>query len=78
MKITGLKIKGFGKLQDKVIDFSNGINVVYGKNEAGKSTTHSFIKAMLFGISKKKGRKLKRAEVQWITTPAERTPNPHR
>ena len=56
MKITGLKIKGFGKLQDKVIDFSNGINVVYGKNEAGKSTTHSFIKAMLFGISKKKGR----------------------
>ena len=56
MKITNLKIRGFGKLHNKDIDFKDGINVVHGKNEAGKSTTHSFIKAMLFGISKKKGR----------------------
>lgn len=56
MKITDLKIKGFGKLVNKNIHFTDGINVVYGKNEAGKSTTHSFIKAMLFGIAKKKGR----------------------
>lgn len=34
----------------------NGINVIYGDNEAGKSTIHSFIKGMLFGIDKTRGR----------------------
>ena len=56
MKILDINIKGFGKLVDKSMSFSNGINVIYGKNEAGKSTTHTFIKSMLFGMSKKKPR----------------------
>ena len=56
MKILDINIKGFGKLVDKNMSFSDGINVIYGKNEAGKSTTHTFIKSMLFGMSKKKPR----------------------
>ena len=56
MKITSLNIEGFGKFKNKSIDFTDGLNVVYGDNEAGKSTTHSFIKSMLFGMKKKKSK----------------------
>ena len=38
MKINNLKINGFGKLEDKEINLKNGINIIYGKNETGKST----------------------------------------
>lgn len=56
MIITKLNINGFGKFVNKTIDFTNGVNVIYGNNEAGKTTTHAFIKAMLFGIKKKKSK----------------------
>ena len=56
MKINNINIKGFGKLQNSSLDFSKRINVVYGKNEAGKSTAHNFIKSMFFGIKNKKTR----------------------
>lgn len=54
MKITSININGFGKFQNKAIDFGDGLNVIFGKNEAGKSTTHTFIKSMLFGMKKRK------------------------
>ena len=50
MKILSLHIEGFGKFHDLDISFKDGLNVVYGKNEAGKSTLHTFIRGMLFGI----------------------------
>lgn len=56
MKILSLHIDGFGKLRDQDITFEDGINVVYGKNEAGKSTLHTFIKGMLFGMERQRGR----------------------
>ncbi len=56
MIITSLHINAFGKFIDKTINFTDGLNVIYGENEAGKSTTHAFIRAMLFGIKKKKGK----------------------
>ena len=56
MKILSLHIEGFGKFHDLDISFQDGLNVVYGKNEAGKSTLHTFIKGMLFGIEKQRGR----------------------
>ena len=37
MEIRKLKINGFGKLKDKDIELKEGINIIYGKNEAGKS-----------------------------------------
>ena len=44
MKILSLHIDGFGKFHNRDISFQDGLNVVYGKNEAGKSTLHTFIK----------------------------------
>ena len=56
MRFIELQIKGFGKFHDQVISFQDGLNVVYGKNEAGKSTIHTFIRGMLFGIQRQRGR----------------------
>ena len=36
-----MKINGFGKLVDKKIELDDKINVIYGKNETGKSTLKS-------------------------------------
>ena len=56
MKLLNLHISGFGKFQDQDVSFEDRLNVVYGKNEAGKSTLHTFIRGMLFGIEKQRGR----------------------
>lgn len=56
MKLTQIYIKSFGKLKDREISFGPGINIVYGPNESGKSTLHAFIRSMLFGISRQRGR----------------------
>ena len=57
MKIKYLKINGFGNLKNKEINFENKINIIYGKNEAGKSTILKFISSMLYGLSKSKNGK---------------------
>lgn len=54
MKIKKLKINGFGKLKDKDIELKEGINIIYGKNEAGKSTLLKFITGIFYGVSKNK------------------------
>lgn len=43
-------MRGFGKIEDFDITLSNGLNVIYGPNESGKSTLMAFIKAMLYGL----------------------------
>lgn len=50
MLIDKLEIKGFGKLTERTILFKNGINIIYGGNEAGKTTLQWFIKSMLYGF----------------------------
>jgi len=54
MKIKNIKVNGFGKLKNKEINLNNGINVIYGKNEAGKSTLLKYITSMFYGLSKNK------------------------
>ena len=54
MKINSLKINGFGKLKDKDIKLEHGINIIYGKNESGKSTLLKYITSMFYGLSKNK------------------------
>lgn len=56
MKILDIYINGFGKFHGRNLSFEDGLNIVYGKNEAGKSTIHTFIRGMLFGIEKQRGR----------------------
>lgn len=56
MKLLELRIRNFGKLTDRNIELSDGINLIYGENESGKSTVHTFIKGMLFGLERARGR----------------------
>ena len=56
MRFLDLYISGFGKFHNTSVSFEDGINIVYGKNEAGKSTIHTFIRGMLFGIERQRGR----------------------
>lgn len=57
MKINNLKINGFGKIEDKEINLNNRINLIYGENEAGKTTLLKFISGMFYGVSKNKNKK---------------------
>ena len=50
MVILRLKIDHFGGIKSKEIRFSDGLNVIYGANEAGKSTIAEFVRAMLYGM----------------------------
>ncbi|BCJ92607.1 hypothetical protein acsn021_01760 [Anaerocolumna cellulosilytica] len=56
MRFQELRLNHFGKFHNKTLTLKNGINLIYGENEAGKSTIHSFIRGMLFGIEKTRGR----------------------
>ena len=57
MKINKIKINSYGKLKNKEIKLKNNINIIYGKNESGKSTLLKFILNIFYGTSKnKKGR----------------------
>ena len=58
MKINKLKINSYGKVKNKDIEFNDGLNIIYGNNEAGKSTILSFIINSFYGISKNKKGKL--------------------
>jgi len=53
MKIKKLFIKGYGKFINQEIEFKEGFNVIYGNNEAGKTTLQSFIKNSLFSFESK-------------------------
>jgi uncharacterized protein YhaN len=57
MKLTAIEIVGFGKWQQQTIDFRQGNQLLFGANEAGKSTIYQFIQAMLFGFPPKGKRK---------------------
>lgn len=54
MKINKIQINGFGNIENREWEFSDGMNLVYGKNESGKSTIASFLKCVFYGINKNK------------------------
>ena len=53
MKIENIKINSYGNLKNKEINLKK-FNIIYGKNESGKSTLLNFIKNIFYGISKNK------------------------
>ena len=57
MKINSFKVNGFGKVVNKEIKLSDGVNIIYGKNETGKSSIQKFILAMIYGLSRLKNGK---------------------
>ena len=54
MQINKININNYGNLSNKEINLDNKINIIYGKNEAGKSTLLNFIESMFFGANKNK------------------------
>lgn len=56
MKILEVHIKNLGKYTDTTIRFQDGVNLLYGENESGKSTLYAFIKGMLYGMERGRGR----------------------
>ena len=56
MQFTRLRMNHFGKFHNYELELKPGINLIYGENEAGKTTLHTFIKGMLFGIERARGR----------------------
>lgn len=54
--LKSIKMVGFGAFRDKVVGpFSSHLNVVFGRNEAGKSTVSAFVKGVLFGWEEARG-----------------------
>ena len=56
LKIENIKINSYGKLKNKNINLEK-INIIYGKNESGKSTLLNFIINLFYNISKNKNGK---------------------
>lgn len=56
MIIKELYLESFGKFKNTSLVLEPGINLLYGDNEAGKTTIHAFVRAMLFGLERKRGR----------------------
>ena len=48
--IKRLYIKAFGQFENTSIDLADDFNLIYGKNESGKSTITSFIEGLLYGF----------------------------
>lgn len=57
MYLSKLLLKDFGKFNNKEIDLKPGLNLIYGGNEAGKTTIKDFIVGMLYGMEKARGLK---------------------
>ena len=53
MKIISINIIEYASITNRVIDFSDSLNIIEGENESGKSTLLSFIKFMLYGLPRR-------------------------
>ena len=51
VRLLEAQLHGFGKFQHKHIAFSDGLQIFYGANEAGKSTLQLFLRVMLYGMT---------------------------
>lgn len=49
MIINSIYMESFGKFKNYSLDFDQGMNVVWGDNEAGKSTVMAFVEMMFYG-----------------------------
>jgi hypothetical protein len=50
MKLLEMTLKGFGRLREAQFTFHPEINIIYGPNEAGKSTLQHALIALLYGF----------------------------
>ncbi|MBE6665635.1 MAG: hypothetical protein E7603_05385 [Ruminococcaceae bacterium] len=66
MTFESLYIKSFGKLNGKKISFSEGVNIIEGANESGKSTICAFIQFIFYGLPSKTAEKMR--YISWDTS----------
>ena len=52
MTINEIYINNFGKLSGFKLSAHDGVNIIYGENETGKTTVMAFIRAMFYGAGK--------------------------
>lgn len=55
MKINRIYIGHFGKLREYTLDLTDGLHILYGNNEDGKSTIMAFIRMMFYGSEGRSG-----------------------
>jgi uncharacterized protein YhaN len=53
MRLTKAEVDGFGQLYRKEMTLDAPVIVIYGPNEAGKSTMFGFIRTMLYGFARR-------------------------
>ncbi|AGC41485.1 hypothetical protein MYSTI_00126 [Myxococcus stipitatus DSM 14675] len=53
LRIDTLRVRRFGHFSDYALELGPGLHLLYGPNEAGKSTLLAFLRAMLFGFEKR-------------------------
>lgn len=68
MIIEKIHIINFGKLSDFTLDLTEGINIIEGNNESGKSTISAFIKFMFYGLSPDQGERAR--SISWQSSTA--------
>lgn len=68
MKIINIHIIEFAGLTDTRLDFCEGLNVIEGLNESGKSTVNAFIKFMLYGLERSKCADSSMSEREYYTS----------
>ena len=56
MRFDTITAYAFGRLRGETLRFSPGMNIIYGPNEAGKTTWHAALYAGLCGIRRARGR----------------------
>lgn len=52
MILQELNLVSFGKFKKEIIRLQEGLNIIYGDNESGKTTIHNFIDGMFYGFLK--------------------------
>ncbi|MBO5201044.1 MAG: AAA family ATPase [Clostridia bacterium] len=66
MKIISVDIAAFGKLRDYHLAPEDGVTLIYGPNEEGKTTLMAFIKMMFYGTAGKKQAEAKNPRKRYL------------
>ncbi len=64
MRILSVRLRPFGRFDDASFELAPGLNVIYGPNEAGKSTLHHALLTAVGGVRRGGGRRLELEELR--------------
>ncbi|MBE7056295.1 MAG: hypothetical protein E7388_02485 [Ruminococcaceae bacterium] len=72
MKIKNIKINKFGCHTNLNLNFTDGVNVIKGNNESGKSTLLAFVRAVLYGFDSRSSDNPRKKFLPWGSNPEDR------